>query len=79
MPSIKDDLRRRMFEELRADLPTSVPSPLVEDLATDMTIIVGQWLDDIWRDHSVSIEVFGQPAPMVCRPSLEWLHESMKA
>lgn len=78
MPSIREDLQRRVTEELKAGLPTPVPSKVLDRMAERLVQQVGQWLAQTYDDHSVSFELYGEATPTVARPSLEWLCESMR-
>lgn len=79
MVTIKEDLQRRLSEVLERGMPTPVPSPLLAVLSHDLVVEVRDWLDHIWAGHSVAIEIIGQHEPLVSRPSLDWLRESLKA
>jgi hypothetical protein len=79
VPSVREDLERRITEELLSVLPTPVTKPKMEHIVGNVAERVHQWLADIYEEHSVSYQVFEQTEPVVARPSLEWLIESTKA
>jgi len=79
MPTIREDLQLRLQLDLSRRLSTLVPSQTLVEIAADATKVVGEWLARTYDEHSLEIEIYGQPAPQLARPSFEWLCENMKA
>lgn len=77
MPTIRQDLEARIAEELRGLLPTPVTERKLQHMVGCVTQRVSQWLTDTYEHHSLEIEVYGEQAATVARPSFEWLCENM--